>query len=252
MLRFPTTDPGPVSQPEDRRKLATRLIVVQVAVTVVFAALALAFWYFQVVQHEKFREMAENNHQRTLPLRAPRGVLFDRNGKVLVENRDSFVISIVREQSKNMDRTIRLLARVTGVDEAFIRESIKRHRLEPSYRPIPDRRRRLARAGRRRRRAPPRHGTAGRARRARARLAAIPTDALAAHLFGYVGEVTEEQLVGRRLSRRRHRRTVGPGEELQQAARGRPTARAAWSSTAWAARSGRWKKCRPPRAAAWS
>ena len=36
--------------------------------------------------HE-FEEMAENNHQRTLALRAPRGVLFDRNGKVLVENR---------------------------------------------------------------------------------------------------------------------------------------------------------------------
>ena len=35
----------------------------------------------------KYEEMAENNHQRTLALRAPRGVLFDRNGKVLVENR---------------------------------------------------------------------------------------------------------------------------------------------------------------------
>ena len=137
MLRFPTADPGPVSQPEDRRKLAMRLVVVQVGVTVIFAALALAFWYFQVVEHAKFREMAENNHQRTLPLRAPRGVLFDRHGKVLVENRDSFVISLVREQSKNPDRTIRLLARVTGVDEAAIRETVRRHRMEPSYRPIP-------------------------------------------------------------------------------------------------------------------
>jgi len=126
MLRFPSSDPGPVSQPEDRRKLGTRLIIVQAGVTVIFAALALAFWYFQVVQHQKFREMAENNHQRTLPLRAPRGVLFDRNGKVLVENRDSFVISIVREQSKNIDQTIRLLARVTGVDERIVREIVRR------------------------------------------------------------------------------------------------------------------------------
>ena len=55
-------------------------------------------------------EMAENNHQRTLALRAPRGVLFDRNGRVLVENRDSFNISIVREHTKDLDRTIRLLA----------------------------------------------------------------------------------------------------------------------------------------------
>ena len=60
--------------------------------------------------------MAENNHQRTLALRAPRGVLFDRNGQVLVENRHSFTISIVREHTKDLDRTIRLLAAVAGLD----------------------------------------------------------------------------------------------------------------------------------------
>ena len=50
--------------------------------------------------------MAENNHQRTLALRAPRGILFDRNGKVLVENRHSFTISIVREHTKDLDQTV--------------------------------------------------------------------------------------------------------------------------------------------------
>ena len=49
------------------------------------AALAIAFWFLQIVQNNKFEEMAENNHQRTLALRAPRGILFDRNGKVLVD-----------------------------------------------------------------------------------------------------------------------------------------------------------------------
>ena len=105
-----------MSLPEDRRKLVTRLVVVQDRVIAGFVALALAFWYFQVVQHEKFREMAENNHQRPLDAAAPRGVIFDRDGKVLVENRDSFVISLVREHSDDLDRTIRLLARVVDVD----------------------------------------------------------------------------------------------------------------------------------------
>ena len=41
----------------------------------------------QVVQHERYLEMAENNHQRTLALRAPRGMVFDRNGELLVRNR---------------------------------------------------------------------------------------------------------------------------------------------------------------------
>ena len=53
----------------------------------------------QVVQHARFDEMAENNHQRTLALRAPRGIVFDRNGQLLVENRHSYSISIVRDRS---------------------------------------------------------------------------------------------------------------------------------------------------------
>src|SRR5690349_18922440 len=94
---------------EDRRRITIRLVTLQVGAVVVFGVLAFAFWYLQIVQNQKFVEMAENNHQRTLALRAPRGVLFDRNGKVLVENRHSYTISIVREHTKDMNRTIRML-----------------------------------------------------------------------------------------------------------------------------------------------
>jgi len=97
---------------EDRRRITVRLTVLQIGVVVTFAALAIGFWFLQIVQHTQYEEMAENNHQRTLALRAPRGVLFDRNGKVLVENRHSFNISIVREHTKDLDRTIRLLRRL--------------------------------------------------------------------------------------------------------------------------------------------
>ena len=81
-------------------------------------------------------EMAENNHQRTLPLRAPRGVIFDRHGEVLVENRASFNISIMREHSRDLDRTVRLLAAGGRRRRAEMREIVERHRREPSYRPI--------------------------------------------------------------------------------------------------------------------
>ena len=70
------------------------------------------------------------------PLRAPRGVLFDRNGRVLVENRPAFNVSIVRLKTTDLDRTIRLLSAVAGVDERNVREIVDRHRREPSYRPI--------------------------------------------------------------------------------------------------------------------
>ena len=179
--------------PEDRRRIGTRLAVLQVSVTLVFAVLAISFWYLQVVQHARFNEMAENNHQRTLALRAPRGVLFDRHGRVLVENRHSFSVSIVREHTKDLDRTIRLLAAVAGMDEARVRQIVDRHRFEPTYRPIvviEDAS--LAQVA------------AITARRLDFELPDVvieevptrqyPIDALAAHLFGYVGEAAEGQV----------------------------------------------------------
>lgn len=190
MLGFSATEPG-VALPEDRRRLVTRLVVVQYVVILIFALLASAFWYFQVVQHDKFSEMAENNHQREIGLRAPRGVLFDRWGQVLVENRDSFVISIVREHSPSLDKAIQRLAAVAGLDPAEVREMVRKHRADPVYRPIP-----IVEDA------------------ALAQVAAVaahrldlpevvvervptrryPTDAMAAHLFGYVSEATELQL----------------------------------------------------------
>src|SRR3954463_10218144 len=106
---------------EERRQVGSRLAVLQYIITVAFSVLAVSFWVLQVVQHAKYAELAENNNQRTLALRAPRGVLFDRNGQVLVENRHSFSISIVREHTKDLGRTVKLLAQVLGMDEAAVR-----------------------------------------------------------------------------------------------------------------------------------
>ena len=122
--------------PDDRRGLTIRLSVLQYLVAVVFAALAVGFWIFQIAQHQKFLETAENNRLRKLPLPAPRGVLLDRDGKVLVENRQSYSVSIVREHTKDLNRTVRLLAAVLGTPETYVREIVERHRREPSYQPI--------------------------------------------------------------------------------------------------------------------
>src|SRR2546423_11722015 len=107
---------------EDRRKITIRLSVFQYIIILIFSIMAVAFWVLQVVEHAKFEELAENNHQRTLALRAPRGLVFDRSGRVLVENRHSYSISIVREHTKDLGRTIRLLSAVIGVDEAGVRD----------------------------------------------------------------------------------------------------------------------------------
>src|SRR6476659_6462665 len=102
---------------EDRRKISIRLTVLQYVITVMFSVLAVSFWVLQVVQHVKYAEIAENNHQRTLALSAPRGLVFDRDGRILVENRHSYSVSIVREHTKDLNRTIHVLASVLGMPE---------------------------------------------------------------------------------------------------------------------------------------
>ena len=93
--------------PDDRRHLTTRLTVLQGWSPARSSLLAVGFWVFQVAQREKFEVMAENNHSRRLQLPAPRGVLFDRNLKVLVENQNTFNITLDREQAKgNLDDTL--------------------------------------------------------------------------------------------------------------------------------------------------
>ena len=177
---------------EDRRKLSLRLTALQYVITVLFSVLAVSFWVLQVVQHAKYAEIAENNHQRTLALRAPRGLVFDREGRVLVENRNSYSISIVREHTKDINRTIRLLSAVLGIDEARVRETVDRHRREPSYRPITIvQDASLAQVA------------AVKARRLDFELPDVLVEpaplrrypeTMAAHLFGYVGEVNDRDV----------------------------------------------------------
>src|SRR3954462_7670347 len=179
-------------QVEDRRRITVRLSLFQAGITVVFSVLSVSFWVLQVVQHAKFEEMAENNHQRTLALRAPRGLMLDRNGRILVDNRGSYSISIVREHTKDLNRTVRLLSAVLGLDEAAVRQIVDRHRREPTYRPITI----VADA------------TLAQVAAVTARrldfelpdvlVEPVPTrrypETIAAHLFGYVGEVNDAQV----------------------------------------------------------
>jgi penicillin-binding protein 2 len=100
---------------EGRQEVQSRLVVLRVVAVACFAALAVAFWVLQVVQHEKYGAWADKNYLRTIPLRAPRGVLYDRNGRVLVENRDSFTIAFLRDrtgQPECRDRAARGRARL--------------------------------------------------------------------------------------------------------------------------------------------
>jgi penicillin-binding protein 2 len=177
--------------PDDRRSLTLRLSFMQYIVALVFAALAVAFWIFQIAQHDHFREIADSQYLQRLPLPAPRGGLFDRHFKILVENHTTFNIALVREKMKDVDRTLRVLADATGADLAEFRETVNRRRRDPSYRPVvlidnASIEQVIAFMARK----PELPGII---------YQEVPTrkytmSHVAAHLFGYVGEVREEQL----------------------------------------------------------
>ena len=166
-------------------------MVLRVGAIVAFGLLAVSFWLIQVLQNRRFEEMALNNHLRAIPLRAPRGVILDRNGQVLVQNRVSFTIVINRELTTNLAATVEMLARVTGSDLERLQQIVDRHRREPMFRPIPI----------------IEHATEAQVAAVRARefempevsvqimpTRTYPAGSLAAHLFGYVTEISSTQL----------------------------------------------------------
>ena len=175
----------------DFRRARVLLSLFQNAAVLIFVLLLIVFWHVQIGQHERFLAMAENNHQRRLSLRAPRGAVLDRDGEVLVENRHSLNISLVRDQVDDLDVWIERLARTTGTDSAAIAGTVERHSHDPSSRPIIVIRdaslaqvaavaaRKLELPGLLVEQVPTRH---------------YPTATFGAHALGYVGEVTDMQL----------------------------------------------------------
>jgi penicillin-binding protein 2 len=93
-----------------------RLYVVQWLVLIIFVALGARFYVLQVGRHEDYRQRAENNRIREIPILAPRGAIYDRNGKLLVDNTPAFNITLSPEYASNIDDTIRVLVENLGVD----------------------------------------------------------------------------------------------------------------------------------------
>ena len=167
------------------------LLAGRICVAIVFGLLGLSFWSLQVGQYERLIVMAENNHDRTISLRAPRGAIVDRSGRVLVDNRYRFNISMIREQVTELDRSLELLGRVTGTSPDALRAAVDDQRNVPAFRPIVVvRDASLAQVAAVQARAIELPGVIVEHDPARH----YPGRETASHLFGYVGEAQEHQL----------------------------------------------------------
>lgn len=161
---------------------------------VVFAVYVAQLWYLQVIKGPYYRARSENNRIRTETIQSPRGIIFDRNGVPLVENRPAFHLMLVREDIKDEESLQATLRTISHLSEKSLEELLavleankSKRRFEP-VRLIADiDRDTLARVEARRLRLPgvyvevePRRG--------------YKLSGTAAHLVGYLGEISEEEL----------------------------------------------------------
>ncbi len=173
-------------------KLSTiKLTMVQYGVLFMMLALIAGLWRLQVLDVQNYRVLAQQNRIRKEPILAPRGKLFDRYNRIIVDDYPSVTCFLVREQSKNVEADLPLIAKGLDLNVDDLRATLHRYRTEPGYQPIPikvdvtaDEQAFIAAH----RNELPELETIDVERRL------YPRDGFAAHLIGYVGEVSEDDL----------------------------------------------------------
>lgn len=168
-----------------------KLHIAQYLVAAVLVILSIGLWRLEVVGAENFRAMAEANRIRKIPVLAPRGRLFDREGRLLVDNYPSVSCYLLREQIKDLGGDLPMIASGLHMTVEQIEATIKRFQASPKYQPIPLKQditpdeQAFIEAHRNEL---PELETLEEQRRV------YPRDGFAAHLIGYVGEISEEDL----------------------------------------------------------
>jgi penicillin-binding protein 2 len=168
-----------------------KLAVVQYGILVMMLGLVAGLWRLQVLGGENFRLLAEQNRIRKEPVMAARGKLFDRDGRLLVDNYPSVSCFLIREQGHNIDADLPMIARGLDLDLDQLQATLRHYRAAPGYQPIPIKQDISADEEafiEAHRSELPELETVDEQRRL------YPRDGFAAHLIGYVGEVSEEML----------------------------------------------------------
>jgi len=126
-------------QREEQDLLRWRINFVGYVIVAALLVLAFGFWNMQIVQVTYYQLRADQNRVREIPLLAPRGRIYDRQHRVLADNRPSYNIILIRENSPHtIEQTAAMLSSGISMsrDEVLdsITRAIKRH--IPKFRPI--------------------------------------------------------------------------------------------------------------------
>ncbi len=175
--------------------LDRRLRVVRMFVWAIFGVMVLAFFRTQILGHGKYQLQSETNRLRPIPLPAPRGVIVDRNGKVLAENVPGYTVSLLPGPEASLRATLRRIAQIARLDSVAIERALQHARRAP-YQPalvLADAPFAVVSALEERRLEIPGLVIQSEPKRF------YPDSAVAGHLVGYVGEVTESERTSRRF-----------------------------------------------------
>ncbi len=116
------------------QNLNVRIGTIQVIAFILLALLGVRLYYLQVVKGEYYEQKAENQRIRYIPIPAPRGAIFDRNGKILVDSRPTYNVTLSNE-IKKMDITDRIedYARGLNMEVQFLTERLNLIRKQPDF-----------------------------------------------------------------------------------------------------------------------
>jgi len=174
---------------DEMRELQQRLMLFRAGLLLVMGLLVLRLWYLQISEGSYYRNLSENNRTRTVVLEPARGLIYDRHGVLLANNVPSFSLYVTLEDVKDRMALVDSLVRLIGLDEAVIKKKLS----EQGSRMLP----RKVKEGLTLREAAliesHRLDLPGVTVRADSQRN-YPNGLMAAHLLGYVGEVSAQQL----------------------------------------------------------
>ncbi len=176
---------------DDARFALGRITGFQYVIVAVFLFLLSGFFYLQVYNHERNSELAERNRIKTVPVPAPRGKILDREGRVIVDNHSSFRVMLSQETLKL--EHLAPIAQGLNLDLTELQASVARYAKGPKYVPIPIKTE-LTPADLAFVESHRDPDTFPELEVLEAQKRLYPRDNVAAHVLGYVGQVSEAEL----------------------------------------------------------
>jgi penicillin-binding protein 2 len=120
----------------DNRLPQARLAVASYIIVGMIGVLLIGFWKLQVIDSDKYSQWAERNRVRSIPIIAPRGRMLDRDGRVLVDNRPSFSVLLLRDDPALVEKNLPAVADGLGLSLDDLKDQLANTKNLPKFQPI--------------------------------------------------------------------------------------------------------------------